>query len=101
MKFLKFHLQDVVVYTRSVGGHPVNPKNVNLIINVPVPENKLNQNIIENEGIDLAFTKFRYTYKFRIGIYEGNIKYILTLNTPFNLQRNNFEQKSRNWRGNG
>jgi len=72
MKFLKFHLQDVVVYTRSVGGHPVNPKNVNLIINVPISENKLDKNVVENEGIEEAFARFRYTYKFLIGIYEGN-----------------------------
>uniref|UniRef100_A0A915MNG4 Glucuronosyltransferase n=1 Tax=Meloidogyne javanica TaxID=6303 RepID=A0A915MNG4_MELJA len=70
MKFLKFHLQDVVVYTRSVGGHPVNPKNVNLIINVPISENKLDKNVVENEGIEEAFARFRYTYKFLIGIYE-------------------------------
>jgi len=50
----------------------VNPKNVNLIINVPISENKLDKNVVENEGIEEAFARFRYTYKFLIGIYEGN-----------------------------
>uniref|UniRef100_A0A915LUT4 glucuronosyltransferase n=1 Tax=Meloidogyne javanica TaxID=6303 RepID=A0A915LUT4_MELJA len=61
---------DVIVYTRSVGGHPVNPKNVNLIINVPISENKLDKNLIENEGIGKAFDKFYKSIKFDIGIYE-------------------------------
>nr|CAD2189329.1 unnamed protein product [Meloidogyne enterolobii] len=61
---------DVVVYTLSVIGHPVDPKNFNLIIYVPISENKLDQNIIENEGIEKAFNVFRYDIKFDIGIYE-------------------------------
>jgi len=65
-------LQDVIVYTRSVGGHPVHPKNVNLIINMPINESKLDQNVVEKEGINEAFNEFRYEFKFLIGIYEGN-----------------------------
>uniref|UniRef100_A0A915PCF3 glucuronosyltransferase n=1 Tax=Meloidogyne floridensis TaxID=298350 RepID=A0A915PCF3_9BILA len=62
---------DVIVYTRSVGGQKVDPKNVNLIINVPISENKLDKNIIKKEGLAEAFNEFqRYSIKFRIGIYE-------------------------------
>uniref|UniRef100_A0A915NMY5 Glucuronosyltransferase n=1 Tax=Meloidogyne floridensis TaxID=298350 RepID=A0A915NMY5_9BILA len=61
---------DVIVYTRSVGGHPVHPKKANLIINVPINESKLDQNVVEKEGINEAFNEFRYEFKFLIGIYE-------------------------------
>uniref|UniRef100_A0A915LCD5 Carboxypeptidase n=1 Tax=Meloidogyne javanica TaxID=6303 RepID=A0A915LCD5_MELJA len=35
-----------------------------------IAENKLDQNIIEKEGIEKAFNVFRYDIKFDIGIYE-------------------------------
>jgi len=50
----------------------VHPKNVNLIINMPINESKLDQNVVEKEGINEAFNEFRYEFKFLIGIYEGN-----------------------------
>lgn len=36
----------------------------------------MDQNIIENEGIEKAFNVFRYDIKFDIGIYEGNKCYL-------------------------
>nr|CAD2199586.1 unnamed protein product [Meloidogyne enterolobii] len=42
---------DVVVYTLSVIGHPIDPKNFNKIIYVPISENKLDQNIIKRKEL--------------------------------------------------